>query len=195
MPSPSCRIPCRIISSDVLLPLANDDGLAYLPTSIPAVHSTTSEESARALLATPTINPRSRAPYFATQDVALRAIMPWLDRELDNFGISKSITIQYPLDLREAKGLVSVAHRTTTEVSWQVSRIASIALVTTCTNLSSRSLIRAIRASAAEDSQYVKQGFESPCQLKMAHYDPRLGHGSPPWTSSYHPSMQIVQQS
>jgi hypothetical protein len=47
--------------------------------------------------------------------------MPWLDRELNNFDVRKSITIQYPLDLREAKGLESVAHDTKTEISWQVS--------------------------------------------------------------------------
>ena len=135
MPSPSCRIPCRIIPSDVLLPLANEEGRAHLPSSIPAGHSATSEESARVLLAAPTINPRSRAPYIATQDVSLRAIMPWLDRELNNFGVSKGVIIQYPLHLREAKGLASVAHGTTTEVSWQVGKTRSVALVNAQTNV------------------------------------------------------------
>jgi hypothetical protein len=53
----------------------------------------------------------------------LRAIMPWLDRQLSGFDIRKDITIQYPLELREAKGLASVAHGTKTEVSWQVSEL------------------------------------------------------------------------
>jgi hypothetical protein len=127
MPSPSCQIPSTIIPSDALLPLANDDGRAFLPTSIPGGHSTTSDDFAQVLLATPTINPRSRAPYIATEDVALRAIMPWLDRELTNFDVRKKITIQYPLDIREAKGLASVAHGMKTEISWQVSRIRSTA--------------------------------------------------------------------
>ena len=47
--------------------------------------------------------------------------MPWLGRDLENFGLTKALTIQYPLDIREAKGLASVAHGTMTEVSWQVS--------------------------------------------------------------------------
>jgi hypothetical protein len=118
-----------IIPSDALLPLPNGDGQAFLPTSIPAGHSITSEDFAQVLLATPTINPRSRAPYTATEDVAIRAIMPWLDRELASFEVRKNITIQYPLDLREAKGLASVAHGTKTEISWQVSRMRSKAPV------------------------------------------------------------------
>jgi hypothetical protein len=126
MPSPSCHIPSRIIPSDILLSLANDEGRANLPVSIPAGHSVASEDFARVLIATPNINPLSRAPYSATEDVALRAIMPWLDSELTNFDLRKNITIEYPLDLREGKGLASVAHGTKTEISWQVSKIARL---------------------------------------------------------------------
>lgn len=74
------------------------------------------------MIATPNINPRSQAPYSATEDVALRAVMPWLDSELTNFNVRKNITIEYPLDLREGKGLASVTHGTKTEISWQVSK-------------------------------------------------------------------------
>lgn len=183
MPSPSCQIPSTIIPSDILLPAANDDGRAYLPTSIPAGHSATSEDSARVLLATRTISSRSRAPYIATEDVALRATMPWLDRQLTNFDLRKSITIQYPLDLREAKGLASVAPSTKTEISWQVSRVHSIASVDPYTDICSRSLTKATSTSAEEGFQYVKQEFVSLCQLKMGHYNLRLGRGCPPWTS------------
>jgi hypothetical protein len=170
MPSPGCQIPSTIIPSDILLPLANNDGRAFLPTSIPAGHSATSEDFAQVLLATPTINPRSRESYTATADVGLRATMPWLDRELTNFEVRKNIIIQYPLDLREAKGLASVTHGMMTEISWQVNMIYSVALVDACTDGRSRSSTKAIFASAAEDFQYVKQEFVSLCQLKTGRY-------------------------
>lgn len=66
------------------------------------------------------IDPRSRAPYSATEDVSLQATMPWLDRQLTNFDIRKTISVQYPVELRECKGLASVAQGTKTEMSWQV---------------------------------------------------------------------------
>jgi hypothetical protein len=163
MPSPSCQIPSRIIPSDILLSLANDRGRANLPISIPAGHSAASEDFARVLIATPNINPRSQAPYSATEDVALRAVMPWLNSELTNFNVRKNITIEYPLDLREGKGLASVAHGTKTEISWQVSKFCAITPADPYTNVYPRSSTKAISASAVEGFQYAKQEFVSLC--------------------------------
>jgi hypothetical protein len=163
MPSPSCHIPSRIITSDVLLPLANDEGRANLPISIPAGHSVASEDFARVLIATPNINPQSRAPYSATEDVALRAIMPWLDSELTNFDLRKNITIEYPLDLREGKGLASVAHGIKTEISWQVSKLRVVIPADSYINVYPRSSTKATSASVVEDLQYAKQEFVSLC--------------------------------
>lgn len=120
MPSPSCQIPTAVVPSDILLALPNNDGQAYLPTSIPAGQSVTSEGFALVLLATPTIDPRSRAPYTATEDVSIQATVPWLDRQLKNFEVRKTICVQYPVELRECQGLASLAQGMKTEISWQV---------------------------------------------------------------------------
>jgi len=121
MPSPNCRIPCTFEEADMLIPVDNEEGQAYLPTSVPAGHSATSEDSAKILISTPDIDPRSHQPYTVTENIALRATVPWLDSQLSNFDVKKSVTIQYPLEVRNGKGLESVANGTTTEVSWQVS--------------------------------------------------------------------------
>ena len=107
----------------MLLPLSTDKSQSYLPRSIAAGHIETTEDSAKILLAVPNINPRARQPYIVTRDIGLRAIMPWLDRELANFDAKRNVVIQYPLEIRGAQALASVAHGTQTEVSWQVGDI------------------------------------------------------------------------
>ena len=120
MPSPSCQIPIVVVPSDILLALPNNDGQAFLPPSIPAGQSATSVDFAQVLLATPTIDPRSEGPYSVTGGISLQATVPWLDRQLPNFEIRKTITVQYPVELRECKGIASLAQGSKTEISWQV---------------------------------------------------------------------------
>jgi hypothetical protein len=76
--------------------------------------------------------------------------MPWLDSELTNFDVRKNITIEYPLDLREGKGLASVAHDTKTEISWQVSKLRVITPADPYINVYPRSSTKVISASAVE---------------------------------------------
>lgn len=123
MPSPNCQIPCTVVGSEILIPDNTEDSRAYIPRSIPAGHTGTTEDLAKVLLATPRIDPRSRQPYMNERDIGLCAIMPWLGRELTNFDLMKSIVIQYPLDIRQAYALASVAHDSQTEVSWQVGAV------------------------------------------------------------------------
>ena len=89
--------------------------------------------------------------------------MPWLNSELTNFNVRKNITIEYPLDLREGKGLASVAHGIKTEISWQVSKLRVVIPADSYINVYPRSSTKATSASVVEDLQYAKQEFVSLC--------------------------------
>ena len=182
MPSPACQIPCAIVGSDLLVPLESDDCRAYLPRSIAAGHTGTSEDVAKVLLAAPNISPRSRQPYIEKRDVALRAIMPWLDRELTNFDVKMSVVIQYPLDIRHAQALASVAPGTQTEVSWQVSNAFSPMKHCASLNMCTRYSTRATFAWAIPTLPCGKRKCESPYRPKTEVCSLPMVAGCPPWT-------------
>ena len=125
MPSPSCGIPCSFVASNTLESVDGNGGRVVISRSIPAGHVAASQDSAKVLIRTPNIDPRSRQSYVAQQSISIQATVPWLDCQLENFDLEKILTIQYPLELKEMSHLETVAHGTTTEISWKVSGILS----------------------------------------------------------------------
>jgi hypothetical protein len=108
---------------DLVERVEGDGGHACLPSSIPAGNVEFAEESVRCRLQLPPMNARSVPPYISEQKITLQAVLPWLKQELGNFDITKSITLQFPLELKSIKVPSALAPRFGYSLRWEVSRL------------------------------------------------------------------------
>jgi hypothetical protein len=118
MPSPTRQTRIKLEASEFLQPLSSKDGIASIP-SIPAGHTVTLQTSIKALICERTFSPGTQ-PYKITATVVLKAIMPGLNRRLNNFDFQRTFEIQYPLELREIDFLPSVAQGSENKLSIQI---------------------------------------------------------------------------
>ena len=119
MPSPKCPIPIAILPSAAIIPLAEEQNQTFIPSSIQPNRIATVDGFIKARLRIPQVR-ASPEPYVSHCDISLTATMPYLNRRLDDFDVSKRITIQYPVDLREFYMLPNVAQGSRTDFSWNI---------------------------------------------------------------------------
>jgi hypothetical protein len=99
MPSPTRPIPLTVIGSEWIEPLEGEEGRLYLSRSIPIGESTTLDGSVKAKIRYLDRPIRDNNAIREKHAISLRATMPWLDRELPLFSFTRTIDIQYPLEL------------------------------------------------------------------------------------------------
>ena len=120
MPSPKTPIPIFVASSEDLVPVARDEGTAFIPGLIEPGIAVTLDATIKVLI--PLVNepqpPGSQ--YFRNTNVAVRAEMTWLNRPLPYFNFSHSIDIQYPVELRNFAFLPSMAPGSRNRYSYEV---------------------------------------------------------------------------
>ena len=119
MPSPKCPIPITILPSAAVIPLTGEPSQTFIPSSIQPNRIATVNGSIKAKLRIPQMR-ASPEPYVFHCNISLTATMPYLNRQLDDFDVSKRITIQYPIDLREFQALPNVAQGSKTDFSWSI---------------------------------------------------------------------------
>ena len=120
MPSPKALIPISVASSKDLVPVAGDEGMAFIPGLIEPGITVTLDETIKVLI--PLVDevqpPGSR--FFRTTEVALQASMPWLNRVLPFFEFSQTVNIQYPVELRNFTYLPTMALGSRNRYSYEV---------------------------------------------------------------------------
>ena len=120
MPSPTCPIPISVVASDWFVPVTNNDGYAFIPSSIETGTTVTLEGSLKALIRKNESH-RLSGTLFSEKDVlSIKATMPWLNRELPNFDFHRSVNIQYPIELRNFHHLASLAQGSRSNLTWEV---------------------------------------------------------------------------
>lgn len=120
MPSPSSLIPCSLEPSDLIESVVGNEGYTHLPTSIPAGNLEFSDKGFRGSIQIPAMRARSVQPYNSEQRISLRAVLPWLKHKLDEFDVSNTITVQFPLELRRIKVPSALAPKFGHVVRWEV---------------------------------------------------------------------------
>ncbi|OCL06100.1 hypothetical protein AOQ84DRAFT_366097, partial [Glonium stellatum] len=120
MPSPTRPIPVTAVESDWFKPVPGDEGIAYLPISIPAGHSMTVEGSIKVLIRPNIVDPRPGVQFFSREDIVINAEMPWLKRPLPHFEYTKAVDLQYPCELRNFSNLATLAQGATGKVTCEV---------------------------------------------------------------------------
>ena len=118
MPSPTCRIPITVRSSRWLEPTESQ---ALIPTSIAAGESVTLDDPIRVLIKASENPPTPGSLFFERDTISVTARMPWLNRELPHFEYSRTLSIQYPVELRGFKFLKTMAQGSTSRFAFEVS--------------------------------------------------------------------------
>jgi hypothetical protein len=125
MPSPNRFIPITFTSSDSdwLIPVEGDEGQAFLPASIPAGLSCIAEGSIKVRIRERRNNeiPPLGSEFRQRTKLTIKATMPWLERDLPHFEISKKIEIQYPFRLQKFVQLPTVALGSRNMIEFEVS--------------------------------------------------------------------------
>ncbi|KAK5634158.1 hypothetical protein RRF57_009872 [Xylaria bambusicola] len=110
MPSPTRPIQLYVVESDWFKPIDGQDGRTFLP-SIREGSSVTIDGPIQILI-------REREEYempetgalFARHEaIHLKAVMPWVEREIPNFEFNREIELKYPCELRNIQALPTVA--------------------------------------------------------------------------------------
>jgi hypothetical protein len=122
MPSPLCPIPITALSSEWLQAVAGEEGRTYVPSSIPAGGTATTEGQIKVLIRRPDDDPLPGAEFLTRGTLRVQAIMPHLNRKLESFDWSRSIDIQYPVMIRKIGFLPTLAQGSRSNISWEVSR-------------------------------------------------------------------------
>jgi hypothetical protein len=122
MPSPTCQIPVSIADHSEIFEKvpAEDGGVAYLPTSIPAAGEASIEGSIKVRIKP---NTRMSAPGTRFSEkgfLKIRADLPWLDRRLPSFDLQKEITIAYPCGFGDFDHLSTVTQGAMSKIHYKV---------------------------------------------------------------------------
>ncbi|KAI1772106.1 hypothetical protein F4818DRAFT_188364 [Hypoxylon cercidicola] len=121
MPSPARPIQLNAVESDWFKLVDGDDGHTLLP-SIRKGSSVTINSFIKVRI-------REREEYetleagtiFARREaIQLRAIMPWIERDIPKFDFDLVIDIRYPCELRNIQALATVAQASLTKLSFEV---------------------------------------------------------------------------
>ncbi|KAL9045598.1 MAG: hypothetical protein Q9214_001384 [Letrouitia sp. 1 TL-2023] len=128
MPSPMCRIPIYVTPSKFLLPTIGSDSCALIPSSIAPGTEVTLADSIKVLIRQSENPPSMGTQYFKQDQVLVKAIMPWLNRDLPFFEFSRSVDIQYPIELRNLDFLPAMAPGSTSRSTYEVYNKGSRAL-------------------------------------------------------------------
>jgi len=124
MPSPTCRIAVTLAeNSDWFEAVpADDGGVAFLPTSIPAHGSASTEGSIKVRIKTAMRRraPQSGVRFLAKDTVRIRADMPWLERRLPSFEYSKDVEISYPCTFGNFNFLSTITQGAVSKVQYEV---------------------------------------------------------------------------
>ena len=118
MPSPSCRIPITVRPSRWLEPTESQ---ALIPSSIGAGESVTLDDPIRVLIRASEVPPSPGSLFIEQDALSVTAQMPWLNRELPHFEYSRSLSIQYPVELRGYNFLKTMAQGSTSPFTFEVS--------------------------------------------------------------------------
>jgi hypothetical protein len=103
MPSPATPIKCEVKACDLVESSRAQDGQVLLPLSIPPGNIRYTEDGLRCHLAMPLVTSKSIPPFAAEQVVNLQATMPWIKQPLQRFGFSRTIVVQFPIELHGIK--------------------------------------------------------------------------------------------
>ena len=122
MPSPSLtHIPLSMHSSAWLNGGFPQDGVV-LPTSIPPGGLCEAQGYMRAFIKQePSLRLQADQPFIVNETVNVTAIMPGINRPLDNFLVRSPLMIRYPLELLSPTYLRTVSIGDEFTVQWRVS--------------------------------------------------------------------------
>ncbi len=121
MPSPKCPIPLSVASSTELVPVEGNEGTAFIPGFIEPGIAITLEGTIKILIPLPDEAQIPGSRLHQTTEVAIQASMPWLNRQLPSFEFSKTINIEYPVELHNLTYLQTMALGSTNRFSYEVS--------------------------------------------------------------------------
>ncbi|PGG99856.1 hypothetical protein AJ80_09278 [Polytolypa hystricis UAMH7299] len=133
MPSPSLtRIPLGMLPSEWLDGSIPQDGV-LLPTSIPPGGVYEARGSMKAFIKQePGLRQTPNNPLVVNETVDIIAIMPGVNRPLNNFTIQSAVVIQFPLQLLPPLYLRTVAIGDEFSVQWKVRNVSRKAYGTAC---------------------------------------------------------------
>ncbi|KAL9612033.1 MAG: hypothetical protein Q9167_003359 [Letrouitia subvulpina] len=134
MPSPMCRIPIYVNPSKFILPTTGSDNCALIPSSIAPGTEVTLADSIKVLIRQSENPPAIGTQYFKQDQVSVKASMPWLNRDLPFFEFSRSVDIQYPIELRNLDFLSAMAPGSTSRSTYEVYNKGSRALGSSTTS-------------------------------------------------------------
>ena len=118
MPSPTCRIPITVRRSLWLEPTESQ---ALIPSSIGAGESVTLDDPIKVLIRASDVPPSLGSLFIEQDTLSLAAQMPWLNRELPHFEYRRTLSIQYPVELRGFNVLKTMAQGSTSRFAFEVS--------------------------------------------------------------------------
>lgn len=126
MPSPTCRIPVTLNGDTEWFAVVPPEqgGQAFLPTSIPSGESASMEGGIKVRikerLDRATTSTALRSPFSATDRLSIRADMPWLDRRMPSFDLTKEVTISYPCCFGGFRHLSTISQGVASMVQYEV---------------------------------------------------------------------------
>ncbi|KAF2826494.1 hypothetical protein CC86DRAFT_417683 [Ophiobolus disseminans] len=122
MPSPTVPIPVSLADhSDQFEEVsAEDGGVAYLPTSIPATGEASMEGSFKVRIKPNTIFSSTGTRFSERGWFQIRADMPWLEKRMPSFELRKEIDISYPCGFGDFDHLCTVAQSATSKITYKV---------------------------------------------------------------------------
>ena len=120
MPSPSRLIPISAVPSLWFEPITNSTEQAYIPGSIGPSETVTLDVPIKVLILSNHTPPAHETSFLEQDVLAITAEMPWLNRALPNFGYTRSIAIQYPLEIQGYEVLQSLAQGSTNHFTLKV---------------------------------------------------------------------------
>ncbi|KAI0965132.1 hypothetical protein F4678DRAFT_467800 [Xylaria arbuscula] len=121
MPSPVRPIRLSMVESDWFRPVFGPEGCTFLP-SIGEGSSVTVDGPIKVRIREREEYeiPETGALFIRREAIHLNATMPWLEREISNFELSKAVEIRYPCELRNFQALNTVAQGSQSKLSFEV---------------------------------------------------------------------------
>jgi len=119
MPSPSRPTRLEIVPSEFIAPVTSNEGRTFIP-QIPSGQIVTLRGSIKAKIREPGSPQTDEPSYRNTIAIALKAVMPGLNRELEHFEFESSVEIQYPLELGHVDFLKTVAQGSQNKIAVSV---------------------------------------------------------------------------
>ncbi|KAI0108983.1 hypothetical protein GGR51DRAFT_116976 [Nemania sp. FL0031] len=121
MPSPTRPIQLSMIESDWFKLVDEHDGQTFLP-SIKEGSSVTIDGPIKVRIREWEEHeiPETGTLFVSHEAIRLKAIMPWIEREISNFEFNKVIEIKYPCELGAFKALDTVAQGSQSKLSFEV---------------------------------------------------------------------------